>query len=400
MWPIATTSGSDHPAGSPEDAARWRRRLEGILGVPATTGNRVTVLRNGEEIFPAMLEAIRGAERFIDFLTFVYWTGDIAQEFAEALAERAAAGVRVRVLLDAVGARTMNRDLGHRMEAAGARVAFFRTPVTWRVWEAEHRTHRKVLIVDEHVGFTGGVGIAEEWMGDGRQEGSWRDTHFRVEGPAVDGLRGAFVSNWIETGAPAYDDDDTFTDQEPAGDHCVQVLRGAASVGWSDITIVMRALVRSAQHRLRITTAYFTPDEELVELLCAAAERGVAIQVLLPGRNADKRVVQLTGEATYERLLDCGVEISCYGPSMLHAKVITVDRSVALVGSANVNSRSMARDDEVCLALFEPGLVAELDGDFDHDCEHSEALDPAQWRRRHPAQRALETATNLIKARM
>ncbi|CAN5847618.1 phospholipase D-like domain-containing protein [soil metagenome] len=368
--------------------------------MPATDGNRVDILRNGEEIFPALLEAIRGAERFIDFLTFIYWTGDVAIEFAEALADRAQAGVRVRVLLDAVGARTMDRDLVGTMETAGARVEYFRTPVTWRVWETEHRTHRKVLIVDEEVGFTGGVGIAEEWCGDGLSDGCWRDTHFRVEGPAVDGLRAAFVSNWIETGAPAFDDDDTFVDAEPAGEHCVQVLRGSASVGWSDIALLMRTVVRTARRRLRITTAYFTPDEAFLDLLCAAADRGVEIEVLVPGPNADKRLVQLTGEATYQALLDCGIRVLNYQPSMLHAKVITVDGSIAVVGSANINSRSMARDDEVCLVLFEPELVAQLDADTDTDLEHCEDIDPTQWQDRNPAQRMMESATRAIKARL
>ncbi len=383
-----------------EVSAQFRHRLEGLIGVPATGGNRVEILRNGEEIFPAMLEAIRGAERFVDFLTFVYWTGDIAQDFADALAERAKAGVRVRVMLEAMGARTMNRELVADMEAGGAQVEFFRVPVTWRVWEVEHRTHRKVLIIDEEVGFTGGVGVAEEWMGDGRGEDCWRDTHFRVRGPAVDGLRAAFASNWIETGAALFDDDDSFVDAEHAGDHCVQVLRSAAGIGWTDIALLFRVLVRTAQHHIRISTAYFTPDEQFLELLCDAAARGVEIDVLVPGPGADKRVVQLAGEATYQALVDCGIRVWCYQPSMLHAKVTTVDGAVAVVGSANVNSRSMARDDEVCLVLFEPDLVAELDADQTEDLRYSQRIDPAQWRRRNPAQRALEGATELIKARL
>ena len=380
--------------------ARIRRTLEGVLGIPSTEGNRVDVLRNGDEIFPAMLEAIRSAEKFVDFLTFVYWTGSIAQDFADALAERARNGVRVRVILDAVGARTMDRGLVAQMEEAGAEVAFFRVPITWRVWEAEHRTHRKVLIVDEKVAFTGGVGIAAEWMGNARGPGEWRDTHFRIMGPAVDGLRGAFITNWIETGRQIFDND-SFIDQPECGSSCLQVVRGAASIGWSDIAVMMRTLVKLAEKRIRITSAYFTPDPEFVELLCeAAGERGVEVDVLVPGPHADKRIVQVASEASYQRLLECGIRIWHYQPTMLHAKSVTVDGAAACVGSSNVNSRSMARDDEVSVMVYDPEVVEVLDRHFDEDLECSERIHEVRWEQRNLAQRAFEAATGLIRPRL
>jgi cardiolipin synthase A/B len=203
---------------------RYRRALEGLLGVPATEGNVVEVLRNGDQIFPAMLDAIRSATQTIDFATYVYWTGDIAREFAGALCDRARAGVRVRILLDAVGAQAMNRDLVADLEDSGAQVEFFRPPTTWKVWETNHRTHRKVLICDEDVAFTGGVGIAEEWTGDAQDPEHWRETHVRVRGPAVDGLRSAFVSNWAETGQELYDERDRFPEQPQGGGVTVQVV--------------------------------------------------------------------------------------------------------------------------------------------------------------------------------
>lgn len=388
------------PQGDPDErAARFRRVLEGLLGIPATDGNRIGVLRNGDEIFPAMLGAIEEAERSIDFLTFIYWTGQIAEDFARALAKRAAAGVRVRVLLDGVGARLMDRGLVDEMTDAGAQVEWFRPPVQWRVWQVEHRTHRKVLVCDERVGFTGGVGIAEEWCGDARHPGEWRDTHFQVEGPAVDGLRGAFVGNWLETGKALFDEDE-FADVEPAGDSCVQVVRGGAGVGWSDIAILLRALVQLAEHRIRITTAYFTPDKTFIRLLCEAVERGVQVQVVTPGPHADKRIVQLASEADYEALLDAGVELWNYQPTMLHAKVVTVDDAVACVGSSNINSRSMARDDEVSMVLFDPGLTALLDGQTDDDLAQSVRLEEARWAHRSLPQKVLETATRVMRPRL
>ena len=201
------TTGPDSPANPDVDpASRYRRALEGVIGVPATEGNRVDVLRNGDEIFPAMLEAIGGAEHTVDLLTFVYWKGEVGRAFADALAERARVGVRVRVLLDGWGARTIERSLVALLEESGVAVRWFRPLGRLHLGQFNHRTHRKVMIVDERVGFTGGVGIADEWQGDARNADEWRDTHFRVRGPAVDGLRSAFLDNWLETDPTLFDE--------------------------------------------------------------------------------------------------------------------------------------------------------------------------------------------------
>ena len=286
-----------------------------MLGVPATEGNRIEVLRNGDEIFPAMLDAIAGAEHTIDFLTFVYWAGDIGTVFARALADRARAGVRVRVLLDALGARTMDRDLIDLMADHGVQVRWFRPLHRFRPGQLNHRTHRKVLIVDEACGFTGGVGIADEWKGDARDEHEWRDTHFRFEGPTVDGLRAAFLDNWAETDPVLYEDGvDRFPEQPQPGRAVTQCIRGASETGWSDVATLLRTLLQMAEDRVRITTAYFVPDEELISRLCDAADRGVDVDILIPGPHADKRVVQLAAETSYARLLDHGVRSGTTSP--------------------------------------------------------------------------------------
>ena len=384
------------PADELREETRFRRTLEGLVGVPATEGNVVDVLRNGDEIFPAMLGAIRSAERTVDFMTFVYWTGDIAEEFADACAERAAHGVRVRVLLDSMGARLMDRGLCARMAGAGALVEWFR-PLTRSPWKANHRTHRKVLICDETVGFTGGVGIAEEWCGDARNEHEWRDTHLRVRGPAVDGLRAAFAENWAETPHPLYDDADRFPVQPQDGTSAVQVVRGSAGPGWGDMATAFRAVIREAREQLRITTAYFNPDEGSRQALEDAARRGVDVHVLVPGPHHDKRIVQLAGEADYQPLLDAGVRISCFQPSMLHAKVVTADGAVACVGSANFNGRSLDRDDEVDLVIFDDDVVDVLDRHFEEDVARSKDLEPARWRRRSIGQKVGERLTGAIR---
>jgi cardiolipin synthase A/B len=377
---------------------RSRRALEGILGVPATEGNAIDVLRNGDQIFPAMLDAIGQADHTIDFLTFVYWRGDVGTRFAEALVDRARAGVRVRVLLDAWGANSIEKSLVEKMEGAGVRIRWFRPLAGFHVSRANHRTHRKVLIVDETVGFTGGVGIADEWNGDARNEHEWRDTHFRVRGPAVDGLRAAFVDNWIETEDELFEENvDRFPDQPQPGSTVVQSVRGASETGWNDITTLFLSLLQLAQERVRIATAYFVPDTQLNDRLCEAADRGVEVAILLPGPHADKRFVQLAGESSYRRLLDRGIKIWRFQPSMLHAKIMTVDGVVANIGSANLNARSTELDEEINLVAFDPELVRVLDAQFDEDVGRSTEIVPGRWEDRSLWQRVSERAAGLLR---
>lgn len=378
-----------------------RRTLEGVIGVPATEGNQVDALVNGDQIFPAMLEAIGDARRTIDLLTFVYWRGGIGTRFAEALADRAGSGVRVRVLLDAWGASSIDPDLVSKMEDAGVRVRWFRPLRRLQPTKVNHRTHRKVMIVDEATGFTGGVGIADQWCGDARNEDEWRDTHFRVRGPAVDGLRAAFLDNWLETDPEVFDASiDRFPDQPKPGPAVIQCVRGASEVGWSDISTLLLALLQLAQDRIRITTAYFVPDDELIECLNAASDRGVTVEILLPGPHGDKRFVQLAGQAVYERLLEHGVRVWHYQPTMLHAKIMTVDGLVANVGSANFNARSTELDEEINLVALDPDLVRLLDRQFDADLERSEQIQPGRWKDRSIGRRVLEGITRPIRHKM
>jgi cardiolipin synthase A/B len=378
-----------------------RRTLEGVIGVPATEGNLVDVLVNGDRIFPAMLEAIGEARRTIDLLTFVYWRGGIGTRFAEALSDKAGSGVRVRVLLDAWGASSIDPGLVSEMEDAGVRVRWFRPLHRLQPTKVNHRTHRKVMIVDEETGFTGGVGIADEWSGDARSEDEWRDTHFRVRGPAVDGLRAAFLDNWLETDPEVFDASiDRFPDQPQPGGAVIQCVRGASEVGWSDISTLLLALLQLAKDRIRITTAYFVPDDELIGQLSAASDRGVKVEILLPGPHGDKRFVQLAGQAIYEQLLEHGVRIWHYQPTMLHAKIMTVDGLVANVGSANFNARSTELDEEINLVALDPDLVRQLDRQFDVDLERSEEIQPGRWEDRSVGRRVLEGITRPLRHKM
>jgi cardiolipin synthase len=375
------------------DLEGTRRRLESLLGVPATEGNDVRVLRNGARIFPAMLEAIGSASETVDLLTYVYWTGWPAQAFADALTDRARSGCRVRVLVDAVGGAQMDRALADRMRAAGAQVEFFRPPWIRSPFTHNHRTHRKVLVVDGAVAFTGGVGIAEEWQGDARSPQEWRDTQVRVEGPAVAGLRAAFVQNWAEGSGELDDAGDHYPVLPHVGEHVVQVVRGSATVGWDDIETAWYALLTSARRSITMQTAYFAPDEPFLRLLTDAVERGVHVRLLLPGPYLDKALSRVASERYFQPLLRAGVGLWRYQPTMLHTKVLTVDGSAAMVGSSNFNRRSLDHDEEVACIVLGGDAPATLLADFEDDLERSERVDLRSWRARPVRRKVAEQAT-------
>lgn len=386
------------PASSAKERKqRIRRRLERLIGIAATEGNELTVLRNGDEIFPAMLSAINEARHTVDMMTFVYWRGEIARDFAAALAGRARAGVRVRLLLDGLGSRLIEQELLDEMDRAGVEVAWFRKPLWLSPLKQNHRCHRKVLVVDEETAFTGGVGIAEEWCGDARNEHEWRDTHVKVRGPAVDGIAASFAQNWAECHDLLFDDRDRFVEHAPSGSATVQVVRGSASIGWQDMQTLIRVALESAEYRVRLATAYFAPDRFFIDMICAARARGVEVEILLPGPYTDKRVCRLAGQQHYERLLGCGVTIWHYRPTMMHAKIITVDGVAALVGSTNFNRRSLDHDEEVMLAVLDETFTARLDADFDADVSASERIVDGRWKRRSPVQRLREAAVTPIR---
>lgn len=360
---------------------RARAVLEGVTGGSVTHDNAVEVFRNGDEIFPAMMETIASAERRIDLVTYVYWTGDIAQRMAHTLADRARDGVRVRVILDAVGCMAMDSDLVEEMKDAGCEVELFRA-ANDRPSRMHHRTHRKLLIVDERVAMTGGVGIAEEWQGDARNPDEWRDTHFRLRGPIVRQMGAAFVEHWVECGHPSVCEGDTFPDLPKEGDADLLMLRGSSGPFWHDVGLAMDAMLRSAERRIRITTAYFVPGERMLELMCAAPARGVEVELLLPGTHLDNRVTHLASADDYERMLECGVTIRHYEQTMLHAKVLTIDGELAMFGSANVDERSMRHNEELSIVAFDPDLVAVLDAHYEEDITKAEVIDLERWRDR------------------
>ncbi|WP_116451846.1 phospholipase D-like domain-containing protein [Blastococcus litoris] len=374
--------------------------LEALVGVPFTEGNRIDVLKNGAQTFPALLAAVSAARRTVDLLWFAWEGGAVAGQVADALAERAAAGVRVRIVLDDFGGRHIRQADLRRLRGAGCTVVFYRPVPSMRptVWNL--RTHRRVLVCDDTVAFTGGTGIDRMWSGRGDRPGDWRDTAFRVQGPAVAGLRAAFVSSWMQAAVrlrgDLVSDRDEFPPLEAAGNSAVQVLHPPSQPGWNEAAVAIAVLLHTARGTVRITTPYARLPGWLLDLVGDTAGRGVRIQLLVSGPHVARPGVHLQGETQFQTLLDAGVEIWRYQPALLHAKVVTVDGAVAMVGTTNVDTRSLALNEQVSLMIEDRAVVAVLDAHFDDDLAASERVLPEAWRARGVRRRALETAAELV----
>lgn len=365
------------------DTDPMRAALERSLGHSFTHGNSVERLRNGVEIFPAMLAAIAGARERISFVTFVYWTGDIAEKFVEALAERAGEGLQVRVLLDAFGSSRMPARLLDALRNASVDVQIFRPTKLRHFWHLNHRTHRKILACDGILGFTGGVGIAEEWEGDARDPSEWRETHFCLRGPCVGELEAAFLENWSEaTGWGGVPTQPPESAEARPGDTAVQVVRSSGGPGWSDIRTATHTLIHQAESSIVIATGYFVPDDGLRDALLAAIARGVDIEVMLPGAHTDEQHCNLAGAKEMATLASAGARIWMYEKTMLHHKLLLVDGMTSMFGSPNFNQRSFEQDDEIAAIAINAELNEQLRADFDADRNFAVAFDPQRWKGR------------------
>jgi len=374
------------------------RAAEALTGAPVSHGNDAELLINGDQIFPSYLGAIRDAEETVNLITYAYWRGDIAIEVADTLCEKASAGVECNVIVDAVGAAQMDRKLVHKMRDAGVNVCFFRPPKPYAVRRLQYRNHRKLLIVDGSTGFTGGVGIAEEWTGNAQDPDHWRDTHVRVTGPVVRGLQGAFAENWLECTGDVLAGDRYLPDIEAVEDGGpMQVMRSSATVGDSNAEALVYLAVAAAKRSIELTSAYFVPRPAFTQALVEAAERGVAMRILVPGSHIDKEFVRTAGRAAYDQLIEAGIEIYEYCPTMLHAKTLTVDESWASVGSVNFDNRSFQLHDEVTLCAQSERFAGELHEVFENDLEASERIEPDEWRERPMTHRARENVTKYAR---
>jgi len=378
--------------------AGFLRAAESLTGAPVSYGNDVELLINGDQIFPIYLEAIRDAEETVNLLTYAYWRGDIATEVADTLKAKAKAGVECNIIVDAIGAAKMDRKLVAAMRDAGVQVCFFRPPKPYAIKRLQHRTHRKLLIVDGTLGFTGGVGIAEEWTGNAQDPDHWRDTHVRVIGPVVRGLQGAFAENWLEcTGDVLAGDRYLPYIEEIEGGGAMQVTRSSATIGDTNTEALLYLALAAAKRSIELTSAYFVPRPAFTDALVEAAERGVGIRILVPGSHIDKELVRTAGRAAYDALLAAGIEIYEYCPTMLHAKTLTVDGAWASVGSMNFDNRSFQLHDEVTLCVQSDRFAGLLHDVFERDLESSERIEPKAWGERPTTQRAREAVTKFAR---
>lgn len=364
---------STAPRGDGEDPL-LAETLAANLGEPISDGNRIEPLHNGAEIFPPMLDAIREARESISFLTYVYWTGEVAREFAAELAAACRRGVEVRVLLDAYGARKMDEALVEEMEDAGCHVASFH-PLHWyTVRRYNNRSHRRALVVDGRVGFTGGVGIAEEWTGNAQDGDHWRDDHFKVEGPVVRYLQGAFAENWREATGEVLSGPRLFPEIEPAGEALAVPILETPGGSVSKTGLLYWALLQVARERVRIWTPYFVPDPDLLEAIREAARRGIVVELLVPGDRNDSTLVRRASQSLYPDLLEAGVRICEYQPTMMHVKAVLVDDAWTVLGTANFDNRSFELNYEVVLAVRDPELNAAMSRSFDRDLRACERI--------------------------
>ncbi|TWO69823.1 cardiolipin synthase [Caenimonas sedimenti] len=380
----------------PVDDPQFDRSMGMLLGPDITEGNRVDVLINGDEIFPAMLEAIRGARETVLFETFIYWSGEIGEEFAEALAERARAGVRVHVLLDWVGSLEIDQSVRKRMEEAGGEVHMFH-PLRWyNLGRINNRTHRKLLIVDGRTGFTGGVGIAPPWTGHAQDEEHWRDMHFRVQGPVVAQMQSVMLSNWSKTTGRVLHGADYFPELEAAGTLRAQMFSSSPSAGSDSMQLMYLIAITAAVRSIDIASAYFVPDEVVREALVAALRRGVRLRVITPGKRIDTQTVRHASRALWGELLEAGAEIHEYQPTMYHCKMVIVDGLLASVGSTNFDPRSFHLNDEANLNVYEAGFARRLTEVFEDDLRRCKQITLAQWQRRPAWEKARERVTALL----
>ena len=363
--------------------------LAALVGAPLTRGNRYDVLTNGDQIFPAMLEAIRGATRRISFETYIYDVGEVATQFTSALEEAARRGVRVNLVVDSVGGSGMETKDIKRLEAAGCRIGAFNALKWYNLEEVNYRTHRKILVVDGEIGFTGGAGIADHWLGNAQDKDHWRDTQIRMRGPIVRIVEAAFYENFIETaGAVTPELDDTTLDTDETGRSFA--LRSSPTGGSNDLKRLYLLAIASARRSLDITTPYFVPDESSQWSLKEAVSRGVRIRILVEGDITDAMPVKYASRNVYDRLLSMGIEIYEYQPTMMHTKVVVVDGAWSMFGSANFDNRSLELNDELNVAVSDRDLARRLLDDFEQDLRVSSRLDLARWRERSLLDRSRE----------
>ena len=379
---------------------QFLRSMGHLIGPAILANNRVGALINGDQIFPAMLESIRSARQSIDLETYIYWSGDVGQKFAEALAERARARVKVHVLIDWVGSRKVNsRDL-QIMREAGVEVEKYNPLVWFNLARLNHRDHRKLLIVDGKIGFIGGAGLADLWQGNADAPKHWRDTQFRLEGPAVGQMQAAFMDNWVKTTGHVLDAEDYFPELPPAGDNLAQVFFSSPRDGTESVRLMYLLAIAASTKNIRLSASYFVPGALTTEELVDASRRGVNVEIIVPGAKTDVPVARYASRSKWGPLLRAGVKIYEYEPTMYHCKVMIVDDVWVTVGSANFDNRSFRLNDEANLNVYSAEFAAEQARIFDEDKQNARLISYKEWKRRGLCTKLLEKILSPFRSQL
>ena len=373
---------------------QFQRSIGQLLGPPLVAGNRITGLINGDQIFPAMLETIRQARDSINLETYIYWSGQVGRQFADALAERARAGVHVHVLLDWIGSRKLDSESLNQMEQAGIEVRRYNPLVWYNLTRINHRDHRKLLIVDGKVGFIGGAGLADFWLGNADSPDHWRDSQFRLEGPAVAQMQAAFMDNWIRTSQRVLDGRNVFPELQPSGNDYAQVFRSSPREGTESVRLMYLLSIAAARKNIRLAVPYFVPGKLITTQLIEARKRGVTVEIIVPGAKTDSGIVRYASRSKWGALLNAGVSIYEYEPTMYHCKMMIVDDLWVSVGSANIDSRSFRLNDEANLNVLAADFAAEQTRVFEQDKLRARQVKLEEWKNRSLSIRFMETLTS------
>ena len=379
---------------------QFQRSMSVLLGPPLLEGNHVDTLVNGKQIFPAMLAAIRAAKKSITFETYIYWSGKVGQEFAAALVDRAKSGVHVHLLLDWVGSSKMDANLLDSMRTAGVEIERYHPPKWYTLSKLNNRTHRKLLVVDGKVGFTGGVGIADEWDGNAENPDHWRDTHFRIEGPAVAQMQAAFLDNWLKVAGDVLDGPDYFPAESPAGRDVAQVFKSSRDGGSESMHLMYLLSSVAATRSIDLAMAYFVPDELSELALIDALKRGVKLRIILPGPYTDTELLRTASHAKWGRLLQSGAEIYEFQPTMFHCKVMVVDGLWATVGSTNFDNRSFRLNDEANLNVLGAEFAERQTAIFNEDLKRARRVTYEEWKNRPWTEKLSERAESLLESQL
>lgn len=379
---------------------QFERALGSLLGPGIVGGNAVTELINGDQIFPPMLAAIKSAQKSVTFETYIYWSGDIGKQFADALSERARAGVPVHVLLDWVGSAKMEESYLAEMKEAGVQIEKFHKPHWYNLARLNNRTHRKLLVVDGQVGFTGGVGIAPAWTGNAQDPEHWRDSHYLVRGPAVAQMQATFLDNWLKVTGKVLHGEAYFPAIASAGGQKAQMFSSSPSSGSESMQLMYHLAITAAERSIDLSVAYFVPDDLTRKLLMDALARGVRVRLVTPGEHTDTETVKAASRATWGELLQAGAEIYEYGPTMYHCKVMIVDQLLVSVGSTNFDNRSFRLNDEANLNVYDAAFAQRQTQVFEDDIQRSRRVTYEAWLERPWSEKLHEKMTGLLRSQL